>query len=112
MPQELSEKIRSVVSRYGNGESFAKKFNPSLQTACAQNIERSFKGDAPTLALLGETYPSDQINTWIIAQLMDLYKFAGVKEKPTFQQVLELSVMIRVEYYYLKASELLLFFLS
>lgn len=61
------------------------------------------------MALLGETYPDEQVNTWIIAQLMDLYKFAGVKEKPTFQQVLELSVMIRVEYYYLKASELLLF---
>ena len=70
------------------------------------------KGNAPSLALLGETYPDEQVNTWIIAQLMDLYKFAGVKEKPTFQQVLELSVMIRVEYYYLKASELLLFFLQ
>ncbi len=110
MPQGLSERTRLVVSRYGDCESFAKKFNPSLQVVCAQNMERSFKGDAPSLALLGETYPDEQVNTWIIAQLMDLYKFAGVKEKPTFQQVLELSVMIRVEYYYLKASELLLFF--
>ena len=110
MPQKLSERTRLVVNRYGDGESFAKKFNPSLQVVCAQNLERSFKGNAPSLALLGETYPDEQVNTWIIAQLMDLYKFAGVKEKPTFQQVLELSVMIRVEYYYLKASELLLFF--
>ena len=110
MPQKLSERTRLVVNRYGDGESFAKKFNPSLQVVCAQNVERSFKGNAPSLALLGETYPDEQVNTWIIAQLMDLYKFAGVKEKPTFQQVLELSVMIRVEYYYLKASELLLFF--
>ena len=110
MPQKLSERTRLVVNRYGDGESFAKKFNPSLQVVCAQNVERSFKGNAASLALLGETYPDEQVNTWIIAQLMDLYKFAGVKEKPTFQQVLELSVMIRVEYYYLKASELLLFF--
>ena len=112
MPQKLSERTRLVVNRYGDGESFAKKFNPSLQVVCAQNVERSFKGNAPSLALLGETYPDEQVNTWIIAQLMDLYKFAGVKEKPTFQQVLELSVMIRVEYYYLKASELLHFFLQ
>ena len=69
-------------------------------------------GDAPSLALLSQTYPNEQVNTWIIAHLMDLYKFAGVKEKPSFQQVLELAVMIRVEYYYFKASELLLFFLS
>lgn len=41
---------------------------------------------------------------------MDMYKFAGVKEKPSFQQVMELAVMIRVEYYYFRASELLLFF--
>jgi len=95
MPQKLSERTRLVVNRYGDGESFAKKFNPSLQVVCAQNVERSFKGNAPSLALLGETYPDEQVNTWIIAQLMDLYKFAGVKEKPTFQQVLELSVMIR-----------------
>ena len=94
----------------GMGESFAKTFNPSLQTICAQNIERSFLGDAPSLALLSQTYPNEQVNTWIIAHLMDLYKFAGVKEKPSFQQVLELAVMIRVEYYYFKASELLLFF--
>lgn len=81
MPQKLSERTRLVVNRYGDGESFAKKFNPSLQVVCAQNVERSFKGNAPSLALLGETYPDEQVNTWIIAQLMDLYKFAGVKEK-------------------------------
>ena len=90
MPQKLSERAWLVVNRYGDGESFAKKFNPSLQVVCAQNVERSFRGNAPSLALLGETYPDEQVNTWIIAQLMDLYKFAGVKEKPTFQQVLEL----------------------
>ena len=67
-------------------------------------------GDAPTLGLLGQTYPDDQVNTWIIAHLMDLYKFAGVKEKPSFSQVLELAGIIRAEYYYFKASELLLFF--
>lgn len=110
MPVVPSEKTYSVIRRYGDGESFAKTFNPSLQTICAQNIERSFLGDAPSLALLSQTYPNEQVNTWIIAHLMDLYKFAGVKEKPSFQQVLELAVMIRVEYYYFKASELLLFF--
>lgn len=110
MPVVPSEKTYSVIRRYGDGESFAKTFNPSLQTICAQNIEQSFLGDAPSLALLSQTYPNEQVNTWIIAHLMDLYKFAGVKEKPSFQQVLELAVMIRVEYYYFKASELLLFF--
>ena len=110
MPVVPSEKTYSVIRRYGDGESFAKTFNPSLQTICAQNIERSFLGDAPSLALLSQTYQNEQVNTWIIAHLMDLYKFAGVKEKPSFQQVLELAVMIRVEYYYFKASELLLFF--
>lgn len=109
-PLKPSEKTYSVICRYGDGESFAKTFSPSLQAICAQNIERTFLGDAPSLALLEQTYPNEQINTWIIAHLMDLYKFAGVKEKPSFRQVMELSVMIRVEYYYLKASELLLFF--
>lgn len=110
MPLKPSEKTYSVIRRYGGGESFAKTFSPSLQVVCAQNIERSFLGDAPSLALLSLTYPEDQVNTWVIAHLMDLYKFTGVKEKPSFSQVLELAVMIRTEYYYFKASELLLFF--
>nr|DAX55146.1 MAG TPA: hypothetical protein [Caudoviricetes sp.] len=109
-PLKPSEKTYSVIRRYGDGESFAKIFSPSLQVVCAQNIERAFLGDAPSLVLLSQTYPEDQMNTWVIAHLMDLYKFAGVKEKPSFSQVLELAVMIRTEYYYLKASELLLFF--
>lgn len=110
MPLKPSEKTYSVIRRYGDGESFAKTFSPSLQIVCAKNLERSFMGDAPTLALLGQTYPDDQVNTWIIAHLMDLYKFTGVREKPSFSQVLELAGIIRTEYYYFKASELLLFF--
>ena len=60
MPQKLSERTRLVVNRYGDGECFAKKFNPSLQVVCAQNVERSFKGNAPSLALSRSIYLSQR----------------------------------------------------
>ena len=44
------------------------------------------QGECAFIGFARRNYPDEQVNTWIIAQLMDLYKFAGVKEKPTFQQ--------------------------
>lgn len=67
-------------------------------------------GDAPSIATLKQTYPEEQINGWMMAHLMDLYKFAGVKEKPDIRQIMNLAAIIQTEYYYFKASEILLFF--
>ncbi|MEG1749421.1 MAG: DUF6633 family protein [Tannerellaceae bacterium] len=67
-------------------------------------------GTAPTLAVIRQAYPVKQVNTWIMAQLRDLYKFAGVKEKLNLAQMEDLATIIQAEYYYFKASELLLFF--
>jgi hypothetical protein len=99
-----------VIERYGDGLKFAETFNPDLQLYCVQNIERSFMGDAPSLAAIKHAYPDEQVNTWIMAHLRDLYKFAGVKEKLDFKQMKALAEIILTEYYYFKASELLLFF--
>ena len=81
-----------------------------MQIECAKNVERSFMGTAPTLALIGQTYPSEQVNSWIMAHLVDLYKFVGVVEKLDMMQMKSLAAIIRTEYFYFKASELLLFF--
>ncbi|MDR3142538.1 MAG: hypothetical protein LBU37_12565, partial [Tannerellaceae bacterium] len=108
--QKPSELALRVIERYGDGLNFTATFNPDLQICCAQNIERSFMGDAPTLAAVSQAYPDEQVNTWIMAHLRDLYKFAGVKEKLDFEQMKNLAEIILTEYYYLKASELLLFF--
>ena len=99
-----------VLSRYGNGLQFAKTFNPSLQKVCALNKERSFLGEAPSIAALLQAYPEKQVFAWIMAQLENLNDFSGVNGKIEPGQMIEVAGIIETEYYFLKASELLLFF--
>lgn len=99
-----------IITRYGDGKKFAETFNPDLQRACAENIERSFSGDAPTIASLRNAYPTEQVRVWILAQLENLNIYAGTKNKMNPDQMMMLSDVIMTEYFYLKASELLLFF--
>lgn len=99
-----------MIERYGDGLKFAKTFNPSLQNVCAQNRERSFLGEAPSIAALLRTYPEKQVLAWIMALLENLNDFTGVNGKIEPNQMIELAGIIETEYYFLKASELLLFF--
>lgn len=99
-----------VIQKYGTAAEFAKIFNPDLQKACASNLEKTFTGDAPTIALLKDTYTEMQVQVWIMAQLMNLNSFSGSKNKMEPHQMLMLCDIILTDYYYLKASELLLFF--
>ncbi len=99
-----------VIERYGDGLCFAKTFNPSLQKVCAQNKERSFMGEAPSIATLLQAYPEKQVSAWIMDQLENLNDFTGVNGKIDTNQMIELAGIIETEYYFLKASELLLFF--
>lgn len=106
----LSPIAIKVIERYGDGLKFAKIFNPSLQKVCAQNRERSFLGEAPSITALLRTYPEKQVFAWIMAQLENLNDFTGVNGKIEPNQMIELAGIIETEYYFLKASELLLFF--
>lgn len=100
----------SIVERYGNAVEFATIFNPSLQPTCAKNIERTFMGDAPTIASLKSTYRENQVRVWLLAQLENLNSFSGTQNKMNPDQMMMLCDIILTDYYYLKASELLLFF--
>jgi len=100
----------AIIQKYGDGRKFAETFNPDLQRACAENIERSFSGDAPTIASLRNAYPTEQVRVWILAQIENLNTYAGTKNKMNPDQMMMLSDIIMTDYYYLKASELLLFF--
>lgn len=106
----LSPIAMKVINRYGNGLQFAKTFNPDLQRICALSKERSFLGDAPSIAALMQAYPEKQVTAWIMAQLENLNDFTGVNNKIEPRQMKELAGIIEADYYFLKASELLLFF--
>lgn len=110
MPQKHSPKSELVISKYGNAVEFAKTFNPDLQRVCAQNLVRTLTGDAPTIGLLNATYTEKQVRVWIMAQLVNLNQFSGTQNKMNPDQMMMLCDIILTDYYYLKASELLLFF--
>lgn len=88
------------------------KFNPSLQYKCYSHPERCVSGSAPTLAEVNIDYGEQVAVDWLKIELNDYQNFVGVKEenKATFDVVCELSKMILGRYYYLKLSELMLFF--
>lgn len=100
----------AIHEKFGDGQKFAETFNPDLQITCAANIERTFVGNAPSIASLRSAYPSEQVRVWILAQLENINIYAGTKNKMTPDQMMMLSDIIMTEYFYLKASELLLFF--
>lgn len=105
-----SEVEMAVIKKYGNALKFAETFNPDMQRVCAENIERAFMGEAPTITILRRTYNDRQIRIWIIAQIESINQYTGVKDKMEFEQMKGLAEVIMTWYGYLKATELMVFF--
>jgi hypothetical protein len=84
-------------------------FNPSLQQVVADNLDRAMFGTAPMLCVLDAAYGDGSAVTWLIPQLHDLCAAVGVKTKLDDGQLKQLATMIRNEFGYLKATEVMLF---
>lgn len=88
---------------------FCKVFNPDLQQEVADNLDRAMFGKAPMLCTIDATYGEGSATQWIVPQLYNLCVTVGVKVKLDDTQLAELAQMIRKEFGYLKATELMLF---
>lgn len=88
------------------------KFNPSEQTALAVNPTLCVMCEAPTLATVRKEYGEQVVNDWLAIELDDYQNFVGVKEdnKVSYAVIKELSRMIQNRYFYLKLTEIMLFF--
>ena len=87
---------------------FCKVFNPDLQQEVADNLDRAMFGKAPMLCTIDATYGEGSATQWIVPQLYNLCVTVGVKVKLDDTQLAELAQMIRKEFGYLKATELML----
>lgn len=67
-------------------------------------------GQCPTLVDIRRIWGNQCSETWVEIQLRDLAEFSGAREKPNLLQLEEAARMICEEFYYLKLSELMLFF--
>lgn len=84
-------------------------FNPDLQQVVADHLDRALFGTAPMLCTLDAAYGEGSATQWLIPQLHNLCAAVGVKTKLDDAQLMQLAMMIRKEFGYLKATEVMLF---
>ena len=99
-----------LVSKYGERESFLITFNPDYQRTICDNAVECFFGDYPTLATIKAGYGQNMPTMWLIPQLLDLSEYCACRDKLEGKPLEGCAYVISTEYYYLKISELMLFF--
>ena len=117
MPQDSSNSLQKTEpKRWKTIEAFGKAYNPDyLITRCKgmtiQDISTlCLFANTPTLSELVAMYGKNAPIVWLTSQLYNLSEFCGAKEKMDVMTAERTASLIYAHYYYLKASELLLFF--
>lgn len=85
------------------------RYNPDQQKELCQDKYDCWFGEHPTLAGL-KAYGTNAPVSWLIPQLLDLSEFCGCRDKLTGRMIEDLAGIIASEWFYLKVSELMLFF--
>lgn len=99
-----------MITRYGDRTKFLTLFNPDLQMKVCKDAKLCFFGDAPILSELNMTYGEMTATMWLVPQLYNLSEYCGCKDKLQGKPLEECASVIASEFYYLKVSELMLFF--
>ena len=90
-------------------QEFLVQYNPDKQRVICQSKDDCFFGEYPTLARL-KAYGASTPASWLMPQLLNLSEFCGCRDKLSISMIEELADIIAQEWYYLKVSELMLFF--
>lgn len=107
---DLQRKKELMITRYGDRTKFLTLFNPDLQMKVCKDSQLCFFGDAPVLSELNMVYGEMTATMWLVPQLYDLSEYCGCKEKLQGKPLEECASVIATEFYWLKVSELMLFF--
>lgn len=86
------------------------ELNPTAQIYAGKNPDGAIFGEAPTLAIMRKAYGEGFPASWLMPQIFDLVVYSNSRGTLNEQQAEFLAEAIANEYFYLKASELLLFF--
>lgn len=106
----LTKTQMHYLSKYNNFEKLAMQFSPNKQVNFARHSEYCLVGNCPSLADVSCMFGQKQAAVWVECQLKDLWEYIGVKKKIDTLQTEDISRIITSEFYYLKLSELMLFF--
>lgn len=85
-------------------------YNPDMQAMCAKQKERCVTGNSPTLIDFKCMYGENKAELWLAIQIKDFSEYTGVKKKLTTFQIEDTARVILSDFYFLKMSEVLLFF--
>lgn len=91
-------------------KSYLCKMNPAYQMQICHNEKDCLMGQYPTLAEINKGYGQTMAMAWLVPQLLDLSEYCGCKEKLNQHQMHGLAYIIATDFFYLKVSELMLFF--
>lgn len=90
---------------------FLNLFNPDVSAAISVDPDQCLAGDYPTLTFVNKFYGKKSASvSWIIPHLVVLSEYAGVEKKLTEKQLHGCAQAISRVFYFLKVSELMLFF--
>lgn len=85
-------------------------YSPDRQALFSQFPERCVTGDSPTLSEMARIYGANEAEAWVEIQVRDISEFSGARGKLSIPQITETARVIRSAYYFMKLSELALFF--
>lgn len=102
--------ITEIKKNCGTASEFLIKYNPDIQNAAANNLERVYFGKAPSIANIASVYNYELYVSWFMVQIDNLNDYCKVKEKMQNIEAEQLANIVYANYPYLKASEILLFF--
>lgn len=106
-----SSQAVSCIERFGKAEEFLCIFNPNMQYKYCKDVDRCYIGKAPSLNVMTEAYGENITETWLEIQLRDLSEFSGCKDKLSIQQIEQIAKVIILEFGFMKATELMHFFI-
>lgn len=110
MLKKSQDSLKNCLQATDKAKAFLMAYNPDAKRQICTDEHNCYFGNYPTLAEINREYGLNTSQAWLMPQLYNLSEYCGVKDKLTPGQYKELAFVIATQYYYLKISELMLFF--
>lgn len=111
MAESIERLENAILRKFGQeGAMTLSKYNPDFLQKERLSIDDCHFGDYPTLAELDKQFNGRFSAAWLMAHLHDLSEYCGCRDKLAGQPLRQCASIIASEYYYLKVTELMLFF--
>lgn len=104
--------LRHLAVNYPTPAALMAAYTPDKISSLMSLTDRRrfYEGMSPELSVVNKLYGAQTSESWLMAQLTYVCEFAGVKEKPDAVMLYDLSHLIMGMAYYLRMSEMMLFF--